>query len=104
MTFKAYQIEELNGVFSGSVKTLETPSIDEGHIIVKVDYSSLNYKDALAATGVKGIVRQYPFIPGIDSAGTVIQTSSKDFLVGDKIILTGYKMGMSVNGGFGRHK
>ena len=101
MTFKAYQIEELNGVFSGSVKTLETPSIDEGHIIVKVDYSSLNYKDALAASGVKGIVRQYPFIPGIDSAGTVIQTSSKDFLVGDKIILTGYKMGMSVNGGFG---
>ena len=79
MTFKAYQIEELNGVFTGSVKTLETPSIDDDHIIIKVDYSSLNYKDALAATGVKGVVRQYPFIPGIDSAGTVTNIFKRFF-------------------------
>ena len=101
MTYSAYQIEELDGTFVGEVRTLETPAIKEDHILIKVEYSSLNYKDALAAAGVKGVVSQYPFTPGIDSAGTVIKTSSKDFIVGEKVILTGYKMGMSVNGGFG---
>ena len=101
MTYLAYQVQELDGTFIGDVKTLETPALQEDHILIKVEYSSLNYKDALAATGVKGVVKQYPFTPGIDSAGTVIKTSSDDFSVGDKVVLTGYKMGMSVNGGFG---
>jgi len=101
MTYLAYQVQELDGTFIGDVKALETPDLQEDHILIKVEYSSLNYKDALAASGVKGVVKQYPFTPGIDSAGTIIKTSSDDFLVGDKVILTGYKMGMSVNGGFG---
>ena len=70
-------------------------------MIIKVHYSSLNYKDALAATGVKGVASSYPFVPGIDVAGEILQSSSQNFEIGDKVIATGYKLGMSVFGGFG---
>ena len=58
MTYLAYQVQELDGTFIGDVKTLETPALQEDHILIKVEYSSLNYKDALAGTGVKGVVKQ----------------------------------------------
>ena len=60
-------------------------SIEPGNLIIKVHYSSLNYKDALAASGVKGVVSSYPFVPGIDVAGEVIESSSDIFKVGDKV-------------------
>ena len=60
----------------------------------------MNYKDALAATGAKGVVKKYPFVPGIDVAGEVIESTSKEFAKGDKVIATGYKIGMSEFGGF----
>ena len=101
MKYKAYLVEELNDVFSGSIKELDTPSVEDGNVLIKVHYSSLNYKDALAATGVKGVVRGYPFVPGIDVAGEIINSKSPDFKIGEKVIATGYKIGMSVFGGFG---
>ena len=101
MKYKAYLVEENNGEFAGSVKELDVPDLEEGRLLIKVKYSSLNYKDALAATGAKGVVRSYPFVPGVDVAGEVIKSSSNDFIPGDEVIATGYKIGMAEFGGFG---
>jgi putative YhdH/YhfP family quinone oxidoreductase len=101
MDYKAYLVEELDGVYSGSIKELQMRDIEAGNVIIKVHYSSLNYKDALAASGVKGVASSYPFVPGIDVAGEILESTSDNFKVGDKVIATGYKLGMSVFGGFG---
>ena len=101
MDYKAYLVEELDGVYSGSIKELQMRDIEPGNVIIKVHYSSLNYKDALAASGVKGVASSYPFVPGIDVAGEILESSSDNFNIGDKVIATGYKLGMSVFGGFG---
>ena len=101
MKYKAYLVEENNGEYIGSVKELDTPDLQEGRLLIKVKYSSLNYKDALAATGAKGVVSSYPFVPGVDVAGEIIESSSDDFIPGDEIIATGYKIGMAEFGGFG---
>ena len=92
MKYKAYLVEENNGEYIGSVKELDTPDLQEGRLLIKVKYSSLNYKDALAATGAKGVVRSYPFVPGVDVAGEIIESSSDDFIPGDEVIATGYKI------------
>ena len=101
MKYKAYLVEENEGKHSGQVKEIEMPSLNDGNVIIKVHYSSLNYKDALASSGVKGVVKSYPFVPGIDVAGEIIETSNSEFSVGDNVVATGYKIGMSVFGGFG---
>ena len=101
MKYKAYLVEENNGEYIGSVKELDAPVLQEGRLLIKVKYSSLNYKDALAATGAKGVVRSYPFVPGVDVAGVIIESSSDDFMPGDEVIATGYKIGMAEFGGFG---
>ena len=101
MKYKAYLVEENNGEFAGSVKELDVPDLEEGRLLIKVKYSSLNYKDALAATGAKGVVSSYPFVPGVDVAGEIIESSSDDFIPGDEVIATGYKIGMAEFGGFG---
>ena len=101
MKYKAYLVEENDGVYKGSVKEIDMPAIEPGNVIIKVHYSSLNYKDALAASGVKGVASTYPFVPGIDVAGEILESSSDLFHVGDKVIATGYKIGMKVFGGFG---
>ena len=101
MDYKAYLVEELDGVYSGSIKELHMNDIESGNVIIKVHYSSLNYKDALAASGVKGVASFYPFVPGIDVAGEILESTSDNFKAGDKVIATGYKLGMSVFGGFG---
>jgi len=101
MDYKAYVVEELDGVYSGSIKELQMRDIEPGNVIIKVHYSSLNYKDALAASGVKGVASSYPFVPGIDVAGEILESTSNNFKAGEKVIATGYKLGMSVFGGFG---
>jgi putative YhdH/YhfP family quinone oxidoreductase len=101
MKYKAYLVEENEGKYNGQIKELEMPGLDDGNVIIKVHYSSLNYKDALASSGAKGVVRSYPFVPGIDVAGEIIESSNTEFTVGDNVVATGYKIGMSVYGGFG---
>ena len=101
MDYKAYLVEENEGRFSGSIQNIPKPPLDGGKVIIKVSYSSLNYKDALAATGVRGIAKSYPFVPGIDLAGEILESSSSEFDIGDKVLATGYKIGMSEFGGFG---
>ena len=101
MEYKAYYVEENDGVFSSSIKELEIPDPNDGELLVSVSFSSLNYKDALCAKGVKGVAAFYPFVPGIDAVGTVAKSKSDGFKEGDKVICSGYKLGMNVNGGFG---
>jgi acrylyl-CoA reductase (NADPH) len=72
-------------------------------VLINVKYSSLNYKDALSATGNKGVTRKYPHTPGIDAAGVVVESVSDDFKAGDHVIVTGYDLGMNTPGGFGQY-
>ena len=102
MKYSAYQVSENDGKFVGNICELEKPNLISDHLIIKVKHSSLNYKDALAASGARGVVKSYPFVPGIDVAGEVIESGSSDFSVGENVIATGYKIGMAVHGGFGQ--
>ena len=103
MQYSAYFVQENEGSFSASVAELDLKKPEEGFVQIEVSHSSLNFKDALSATGVKGVTRNYPFVPGIDAAGIVSQSSSKHFSVGDEVIVTGYDLGMNTPGGFGEY-
>ena len=76
MKYSAYQVSENDGKFVGKICELEKPDLINDHLIIKVKHSSLNYKDALAASGARGVVKSYPFVPGIDVAGEVIESDS----------------------------
>jgi len=102
-TFKAYRIENNNDDYIGSVKDVEFRSLAEKEILVKVHYSSLNYKDALSASGNKGVTRNYPHTPGIDAVGTIEKSNSDTFKVGEKVIVTSYDLGMNTDGGFAQY-
>jgi putative YhdH/YhfP family quinone oxidoreductase len=101
MTFKALVARESS---SGAVvRSIEQRSFDdlpEGDVLIRVHYSSLNYKDGLSATGKRGITRLYPHTPGIDAAGMVDQSSSASFRPGDKVVVTGYELGSNADGGW----
>lgn len=76
-TFKAFRVEEENDSYIGSVKEMEFNTLDKYEILIKVHYSSLNYKDALSASGNKGVTRNYPHTPGIDAVGTIEKSNSE---------------------------
>ena len=101
MQYSAYYVEENDGVFSAAISRLEREKPADGFVQIKVSHSSLNYKDALSASGNKGVTRNYPFVPGIDAAGTITEANSSQFSEGDEVIVTGYDMGMNTHGGFG---
>ena len=82
-------------------KTIE--DLPEGDVIVKVIYSSLNFKDVLSATGNRGVTRTYPHTPGIDAAGVVAESADENFKPGDEVIVTSYDLGMNTAGGFGQY-
>jgi acrylyl-CoA reductase (NADPH) len=82
---------------------LELQKPEDGFVQIEVSHSSLNYKDALSASGNKGVTRNYPFVPGIDAAGTIADANSSQFTDGDEVIVTGYDMGMNTPGGFGEY-
>lgn len=104
-TFRAFRIEKLGekseATFSRSVQRLYPDTLPDGSLTVQVAYSSLNYKDALSATGNPGVTKSYPHTPGIDAAGTVTASSDRRFNVGDEVIVTSYDLGMNTPGGFG---
>jgi len=101
--YKALVINEVNAVFEQTIQTLHIDNLPKGDVLVKVHYSSINYKDALSATGNKGITKKYPHTPGIDAAGEVVSSLDDKFKVGDKVIVTGYDLGMNTSGGFGQY-
>ncbi|MDB2600005.1 YhdH/YhfP family quinone oxidoreductase [Gammaproteobacteria bacterium] len=103
MQYSAYYVEEKDGVFSASISKLELEKPADGFVQINVSHSSLNYKDALSASGNKGVTRNYPFVPGIDAAGIITDANSSSFNEGDEVIVTGYDLGMNTPGGFGEY-
>jgi len=103
-TFKAMVVRQTED--KGFVISLTDKSIDElppGDVLIRVKYSSLNYKDALSASGNRGVTKNYPHTPGIDAAGVVEESISNDFRPGDEVIVTGYDLGMNTSGGFAQY-
>jgi acrylyl-CoA reductase (NADPH) len=102
-TFRAYQVEQsAEKEFSGSVIERDVDELPAGDVLIEVQYSSLNYKDALSSSGNKAVTRHYPHTPGIDAAGRVAASSVAGFEVGEEVIVTGYDLGMNTAGGFGQ--
>ena len=98
--FKALEITENDGNYERKIIDKEIDDLPEGDLLIKVKYSSLNYKDALSAIGTRGVTNEFPHTPGIDAAGTVVEDKSNTFKDGDKVIVTGYDLGMDTDGGF----
>ncbi len=102
--FKAMVVSEHeSNTYSRDIADKEISSLPEGDVLINVKYSSLNYKDALSATGNKGVTRKYPHTPGIDAAGVVAESINENFKVGDYVLVTGYDLGMNTSGGFGQY-
>lgn len=103
-SFRAYVVHgREDGRFAGAVETIPFASLPPHGLVVRVAYSSLNYKDALSATGHKGITRKYPHVPGIDAAGTVVATDDPRFPVGSEVLAIGFDLGMNTFGGYGEY-
>ena len=98
--FKAIVLNQSGEKFSREIKTLDKSFFKDGDILVKVEYSSLNYKDALILKDGGKLVKEYPHIPGIDFSGKVIETNSSDFNIGDDVVLTGCRVGEIYPGGY----
>ncbi|EFV89874.1 MULTISPECIES: acryloyl-CoA reductase [Staphylococcus] len=102
--FKAFVVDQDdNGIVSNSYKELTKDDLPDGDVLIKVHYSGINYKDALATQDHNKIVKQYPMVPGIDLAGTIEETNAPGFEVGDKVIVTSYDLGVSHYGGFSEY-
>lgn len=101
--YQAFVVRENNGVYSGAVEKVDFVGLQDGEVRVKVEYSSLNYKDALSASGNKGVTKNYPHIPGIDAAGVVTETKSSLFGVGAVVIVSCYDLGMNHPGGYAEY-
>jgi putative YhdH/YhfP family quinone oxidoreductase len=102
--FKAMVVSEHeNNIYSREIVDKEISSLPEGDVLINVKYSSLNYKDALSATGNKGVTRNYPHTPGIDAAGIVVHSMNERFKAGDSVLVTGYDLGMNTPGGYGQY-
>ena len=97
--FKAVQVTQEDSKLAARIVQLTDADLDPGDVTVAVDYSTINYKDGLAITGLGGIIKRFPMIPGIDLAGTVEASSNPSFKVGDKVVLNGYEAGVTHNGG-----
>lgn len=103
-TFKALVVEERDkGEFQREIKQRKLSSLPDNDVLIKVHYSSLNYKDALSASGNKGVTQHFPHTPGIDAAGTIEQSRDQQFQEGDKVIVTSYDLGQNTSGGFGEY-
>lgn len=101
--FKALLVEQPEKkVFTRTIVTRTVADLPEGELLVKVHYSSLNFKDALSSVGNPGVTRNFPHTPGIDAAGEVVECSDGSFAPGDQVIVTSYDLGMGTAGGFGQ--
>jgi putative YhdH/YhfP family quinone oxidoreductase len=103
-TFRAMVVEEREDkTFVRAIRERTVGDLPEGDILIKVRYSSLNYKDALSASGNKGVTRKYPHTPGVDAAGVVVESTDTRFKPGAEVVVTGYDLGMNTDGGFGQY-
>ncbi len=99
-TFKALLAEQQDGATQVAIREVTEADLPAGEVLVKVAYSSLNYKDGLAVTGQGKVIRKFPLVPGIDFAGAVVESASPDYQAGDEVVLTGWGVGESHWGGF----
>jgi acrylyl-CoA reductase (NADPH) len=99
-SFKAFRITNDEGRVSGSVVDATLDELTPGDVVIKAEYSSVNYKDALAATGTGKILKRFPLIGGIDVAGSVTSSTDRRFREGDRVLVTGYEVGVSRDGGY----
>jgi putative YhdH/YhfP family quinone oxidoreductase len=102
-TFQGILVTEKEGSFSKEVKTLSLDALPKNDTLIHVHYSSLNYKDALSASGNRGVTRTFPHVPGIDAVGTVVRSASGTWQEGDPVIITGFDLGMNTWGGLGQY-
>jgi len=102
--FKAFRVANDDGRIAGRVTEIGIDDLAPGEVVFKTSYSSVNYKDALAATGAGGkIIRKYPLVGGIDAAGTVVSSTDTRFKPGDAVICTSYDMGVGHDGGYAEY-
>ena len=101
-TYQALWVTE-TPQFQQSVVERSMDDLPEGEVLIRVRYSSLNYKDALSATGNRGVTRTFPHTPGIDAAGVVEHSSVAELAAGDEVIVTGYDLGMNTYGGMAQY-
>ena len=101
--FNAFRIFDDNGKIHAKLVEVRLDELTPGNVVIKAAYSSVNYKDALAATGAGKILRRFPLIGGIDVSGTVVSSSDGAFREGDEVIVTGYEMGVGHDGGYAQY-
>lgn len=99
-TFKAFLVTKQGGEFAASFEQIDQGALPPGEVLVRVAFSSLNYKDGLAVTGRPGVIRKYPMVAGIDLAGVVEESESSEFKPGDKVVVTGCGTSETMWGGY----
>src|SRR5262245_23108905 len=102
-TFRAFRIVNQDGKIHGSVVAASLDELTAGEVLMNASYSSVNYKDALAATGAGKILRRFPLIGGIDVAGVVASSTDPRFRDGDRVLVTGYDLGVANDGGYAEY-
>jgi putative YhdH/YhfP family quinone oxidoreductase len=104
LTFRAMVVSETEDKkYTREIKEKTIADLPAGEVLIQVHYSSLNYKDALSASGNKGVTRNYPHTPGVDAAGVVVESQAADFKPGDQVLVTGYDLGMNTAGGYAEY-
>src|SRR4030095_9736113 len=101
--FRAFRVHEENGQITSRFESISLDELGPGDVVVRISYSTINYKDALAATGAGKILRKYPLVAGIDFAGEVISTSDARYRVGDKVLVTGCELIETHDGGYAEY-
>ncbi len=101
--FRAIVVKKNHDQFDIDINERMISDLPDGELLVRVEYSSLNYKDALSASGARGVTKNYPHTPGIDAAGVVEESNEKDFPIGSSVIVTGFDLGMNTSGGFSEY-
>ena len=101
-TFRAYRIHDQDGRISARFESIAVDALTPGDVVIDVQYSGINYKDALAATGAGKILRRYPLVGGIDLAGVVRSSSDTRYRPGDAVLVTGSGLSENLDGGYAR--
>jgi len=102
-SFHAYRLDEQDGKLTADFVELALDDLDPGEVVIQTHYSSVNYKDALAATGAGRVIRRFPCVAGVDAVGLVCSSSDTRFKQGDAVLVTGYDMGVAHDGGYAEY-
>lgn len=101
--FRALVVRDVDSEINYAIEDVDINMLSEGELIIRVEYSSVNYKDMLAVKKNGGVIRNYPMIPGIDLAGEVVNSKDERFKIGDHILVTGFQTGMTHTGGYSEY-